>query len=89
MISEANFFLPLKVWIQIKKSAVKSECRNLVPIKWVSNSKEEHDGLIRLKSRSLVNIYMQVPGVYYTESFSPVATYSSTRIIIVLTLYHE
>ena len=32
---------------------------------------------------------MQVPGVYYTDSFSPVATDMSTIILIGLTLYHE
>ena len=32
---------------------------------------------------------MQVPGVYYTDSFSPFATDMSTIILIGLTLYHE
>ena len=33
--------------------------------------------------------YMQVPGVDFTESFYPVASDTSTRIIIGLSLYYE
>ena len=32
---------------------------------------------------------MQVPGVYFTESFSPFASENSTSILIGLTLYYE
>ena len=32
---------------------------------------------------------MQVTGVDYTDSFSPVTTYTPTRIMMGLTLYHE
>ena len=52
-------------------------------------SKEEADGLISLKSINVVKGYMQVPGVDFIESFSPVASDASTRILIVSTLYYE
>lgn len=32
---------------------------------------------------------MQIPGVDFIERFSPVASDTTTRIIIALTLYHE
>ena len=48
-ISELNNFLSGKAWILIKRSKLKFKGRNLVPIKWLLNSKEESDGLIRLK----------------------------------------
>ena len=32
---------------------------------------------------------MQVPGFYFIESFSPVASENLTRILIGLTLYYE
>ena len=73
----------------IKKIMLKSKGRKPVPVKWIFNSMEETDGLIHLKSIYLVKIYMQVPGFEYIDSFSPVATDTSTRILIGLTLYHE
>ena len=89
MIFEVNVFVSRKAWIPIKISIVKSKGRNPVPAKGVFNSKEETGWLIRMKSRNLVKGYMQVPGVDYTESFSPNATNTSTSIMIGLTLYHE
>ena len=70
-------------------SAVKAKVRKPVYIKWIFKSKEEADGLIRLKSRNIVNGYMQVPVVDYTESLSPFTSETSTRILIGLTLYHK
>ena len=70
-------------------SAVKAKVRKPVYIKWIFKSKEEADGLIRLKSRNIVNGYMQVPLVDYTESFSLVTTDTSINILPILTLYHK
>ena len=78
-----------KAWILIKRSIEKEKGRKPVHVKWVFNIKEEPDILIRLKSRNAVKGYMQVPGVDYTESFSPVALDTSIRIMIGLTLCHE
>ena len=59
-----------------EKRAVKYTSRKPVPIKWVFNSKEEVDGLIFLNPRNVVNRYMQVPGVDFTESFLSIASYT-------------
>ena len=75
-ISEVNNFLSRKAWIPTKRIVVKSKGRKPVPVKWVFKSKEEAGGLIRLKSRNLVGVYMQVLGVDFTESFSPVVWYN-------------
>ena len=40
-------------------------------------------------SITVVKRYMQVLGVYFIESLSPVALDTSTRILIGLTLYYE
>ena len=58
-------------------------------MKWVFKSKEEPEGLIHLKSINTVNGYMQVPVFDYIESFSPLATDTSTGIMIGLTLYQK
>ena len=42
-----------------------------------------------MKSRSIVKGNMQVPGVNFIESFSPVAFDTSTRILIGFNLYYE
>ena len=73
-ISEVKTFLSRKSWIPTKRSVVKDKSRKPVPVKWVFKSKEEADGLIRLKLRNVVKGYMQVLGVAFTESFSPVAS---------------
>ena len=78
-----------KAWIPIKRSTVKAKSIIPVPGQWLLKSKEDPDSLIRLKSINVVKGYMQVSVVDYTDSFSPVATYISTSIMIVLTLYRE
>ena len=60
-----------------------------MPVKWVFTTKLESEGLERLKSRIVTNGYLQVPGVDYTERFSPVATDTSTRMTIGFTLYYD
>ena len=58
-------------WITIKRSKVESKGSKPVLAKGVFKSKEEPDGIIRLKSRNLVKGYIQAPGVEYTDSSSP------------------
>ena len=70
----------------MKKSAVKDKGIKPVPVKWVFKSKEEADGLISLKSINVVKGYMKVPGVDFTESLYPVASDTSTRILIGMNL---
>ena len=68
---------------------MKAKGRNPVPVNLVFDRKEKSGRLIHMKSRNEVKGCMQVHGVDFTESFSPVASYTSTRILIRLTLYHE
>ena len=69
-ISELNHFLSRKAWIPKKRIVVKAKGINPVPFKWVFKNKEEADGLVCLKSINVVKVYVQVPGVDFTESFS-------------------
>jgi hypothetical protein len=89
LLSELNNFTKQGSWEKIKRSIVAEKGRDVIPQKWVLKRKDEQDGSIRYKSRSVTKGYMQVPGVDFTESFSPVATDSTIRIGIGLTLYHE
>ena len=47
----------------------------------------EPNGTERLKSRIVTKGYLQVPGLDFTEKFSPAANDTSTRILIGTTLY--
>ena len=61
--------------------------RKLVPCKWVFKIKNEQDGSKRYKSRLCVKGFHQIPGVDYTESFSPVATDATIQIMLLYTLW--
>ena len=87
MISEVNNFLHRNAWIPRKLAKVRQKGRKRVPVKWVFKTKLEADGSERLKSRIVTKGYLQVPGVDFTEKFSPVANDTSTRILIGMTLY--
>ena len=88
-IAEVNNFLYRKAWTPVQLSEVKKMGRKVIGVKWVFKTKSEWTGDFRLKSRIVTLGYMQVPGVDFTEKFSPVANDTSTRIIILLTLYYK
>ena len=89
MIAEVNNFIYRKAWVPRKLADVRSSGREPVPVKWVFKTKLEPNGTERLKSRIVTKGYLQVPGVDYTERFSPVATDTSTRMIVGFTLYYH
>ena len=68
---------------------MKVKSRNPLPVKYVFHSMEEHGILIHLKYINVVRGEMQVPGVEFIESLSPVTLDISTRILIGLNLYHK
>jgi hypothetical protein len=89
LLAELNNFTKRGSWAKVERATVAEKGRKLIPQKWVLKKKNEQDGSIRFKSRSVTKGYMQVPGVDFTESFSPVATDSTIRIGIGLTLFYE
>ena len=88
-IPEAIFFCQERPGFQQRETFVKAKGRKPVPVKWVFKSMEEAEGFIFLKSRNVVKVYMQVPLVEFKKSFYPVASDTSTRILIGLNLYYE
>ena len=63
--------------------------KNIIECKWVFKKKIEPDGSIRYKSRVVSKGYMQIPGIDYTERFSPVASDTATRMMIMFTLWKQ
>ena len=58
-------------------------------MKWIFKTKLELNGMERLKSRIATKGCLQIPGVDYMERFSPVATDTSTRMIIGFMLFYH
>jgi Reverse transcriptase (RNA-dependent DNA polymerase). len=81
---EIENFIRRKAWELHPRSWLAG--RKPTKCKWVLRKKAESDGSIRLKSRIVILGYMQIPGVDYTESFSPVANDVTIRIAMVITL---
>ena len=86
-IAEVNNFLSRKSWKFILKSVVQALRRKLIGVKWVFKIKHEPDFSYRFKSRVVSKGYMQIPGVDYTEKFSPVAQASSVRMVLAIVLW--
>jgi hypothetical protein len=63
--------------------------RKLITTKWIFKKKPLQDGNVKFKSRVVSRGIMQIPGVDYTESFSPVATDTTIRMIIGLYLFYK
>jgi len=85
--AEINNFLDRGSWKFVKRSLVAEQGRKLIGTEMVYKKKDEPDGIIRYKARCVSKGFMQIPGVDFTEKFSPVATYTSIRIVIALILY--
>ena len=84
--AEFNNFISRNAWKFVDRQEVYDKKRKLIPTKLVFKKKDEIDGSIRFKTRDVTLGYMMIPGVDYTERFSPVATDASLRIQICLTL---
>ena len=87
MISEFNNFLKRKAWKLVPRSQVEKEGRKVVPTKLVFKRKDEPDGTTRYKTRCVTLGFMMIPGVDYSEKFSPVATDEARHLQIALTLW--
>ena len=84
-IAEFNIFLSRKSWKSVPKS--KASDQKLIGTKLVFKKKNEVNGTTRFKTRVVTKGYMQIPGVDYTEKFSPVATNAAIMIVVALILY--
>ena len=87
-VAEINNFLDRGSWKFVSRDMVKKMGRKLIATKMVYKKKDEPDGTIRYKSRCVSKGFMQIPGVDYTEKFSPVATDTSIRLVVALILFN-
>nr|GFA88270.1 hypothetical protein [Tanacetum cinerariifolium] len=69
----------LQVWELVDKPFVKS----FIKLKWLwKNKKDEDQTMIRNKARLVAKGYAQEEGIYFKESFAPVARLEAVRIFI-------
>ena len=58
---------------------------NVIGIKWIfKNKSDEHGTVIRNKSRLVAQGYIQVEGIDFDETFSPVVRLESIRILLAI-----
>ena len=84
--SEFNNFLSRGAWKFVPLEFAKSKGKRIIPTKLVFKKKDEIDGSIRFKTRDVTLGYMMVPGVDFTERFSPVSTDEALRLQIAINL---
>ena len=70
--SEIMSFIKRNTWKKIPMTKFDKQLgRKPIPTKVVLKTKFEHDGSIRNKTRIVTKGFQMIPGVDYTESFSP------------------
>jgi hypothetical protein len=80
-------FLKRDAWKKVPMKQVLAEGRKPTPTKIIFKVKSEQNGTKKCKTRIVTKGFMQIPGVDFTESFSPVATDASIRITFGISLY--
>jgi hypothetical protein len=86
MGSEAMNFLNRKAWRKTPKEKLWKSHKKILKAKWVFKMKDEQDGSVRCKSRTATKGCLQIPGVDHTESFAPVATDATIRLLLATAL---
>jgi len=60
-----------------------------IQVKWVFKKKNKQDGLICYKGRIVVKGFVQIPGIGFTHTYSPVATKTLIRILLSIVLWKD
>ena len=87
MKSEIENFYKRNVWTKFPKSELKGH--RPLGTRWVFKKQHEQDHSTRYEGQIVLKGYIQIPGVDFTDSFAPVATDASIRILFSLVLYYH
>ncbi|GJY92312.1 retrovirus-related pol polyprotein from transposon TNT 1-94, partial [Tanacetum coccineum] len=84
MTEELNQFERNKVWTLVPKPYGKT----IIGLKWVFRNKMDKESIvIKNKARLVAKGYMQEEGIYYDETFAPVARLEAIRIFLAYASY--
>jgi len=88
MQKEIQNFLSRGVWKKVSKTALKKG-QKPISTKWIFKKKQEHDGSIRYKARVVARGFVQIPGIDFNLTHSPVAADISVKLVIAVALFYE
>ncbi|GAX17144.1 hypothetical protein FisN_UnNu082, partial [Fistulifera solaris] len=86
LMKEIENFLKRKAWKKELRKKMKAKGRKPVSSKWIFKKKNEVTGL-RFKARVCARGFVQIPGVDFNLSHSPVASDTSVRMVLLVVLY--
>lgn len=86
MKGEIENFLQRKVWTPTKIKDLRKG-QKPIKVKWVFKKKNEQDGTIRFKGRIVVKGFVQIPGIVFTNTHSPVAQDSAIKIVLCISMF--
>ena len=84
--SEIENFLKRKAWKKVLRSIAIAKGRKPISAKWIFKKKQEVTG-VRFKCRVCARGFVQIPGIDYTLSHSPVASDTSVRMVLLIVLF--
>ena len=71
MKKEIMNFIKRGSWLKIERKKVNDIGRKVIKTKKIFKINHEPNGTLRYKTRDVVKGFMKIPGVDYTDSFSP------------------
>src|SRR3954463_15905251 len=87
MHKELNNFERNKVRKLVEKP---KDCRNVIGTKWIfKNKQDEHGIIVRNKARLVTQVYSQIEGIDYGETYAPVARLESICILLAYAAHHN
>ena len=89
MASEVMNFINRKAWRKVERSLIEKLGRKPINTKFIFEVKDLADGTMKRKARIMVQGFNHIPGVDYTESFSPVATDTAIQMLLGIFLAHK
>jgi len=86
MQEELNQFTRNDIWELVKRPKEQS----VVGIKWVFKNKVNDSGIIiRNKARLVAKGYNQIEGIYFKETFAPIARLEAIRVLLALACFNN
>ena len=85
MQEELNNFTRNEVWELVERPK-----QNMIGTKWVFRNKQDEHGVVtRNKARLVAQGFTQIEGVNFGETYLPVASLESIRILLAYATHHD